>query len=429
MGAEQSKLATSLLQHEELIAEILGDSLIDEEQVVENEETTANDTEHLSNRPNAPRTRDRAYALNEMERLSDAEFTRMFRLNRAAFSWLLEQIHPIIAPHASQSGGRYHPPGEVNSKTKLAATLRWLAGGSYLDICFAFGIASSTFYKADVGILWPTISAIDAVLEIGVPLHDPVELERTSRGFAAKCNNHVNGCVMAIDGWVCRTRCPSKKEVANQLAYRNRKGMWGLSVMAGCDDQCRFTMLSTVCPGSTNDSLSWRMSKVYNEIVAAGLLPARYFLISDEAITAGEVVLSPFPGRSIGKWRDSFNFHLSAMRQTIERAFGILTRRWGIFWRPLVCDFARWTLVIRVCAKLHNLCIDHNIRNDAIPTAAEDHAQGDTAEAVLNVYNSENDGEFPLNSDQTSQRRLRIAEYLKNQGWGRPAHASCNSRA
>ena len=48
------------------------------------------------------------------------------------------------------------------------------------------------------------------------------------------------------------------------------------------------------------------------------------------------------------------------MRQCIERAFGLLTKRWGIFWRPLQCDFDRWPTIINVCAKLHNFCIDHN---------------------------------------------------------------------
>ena len=36
---------------------------------------------------------------------------------------------------------------QINIRTKLAITLRWLAGGSYLDICFAFGISQGTFFK------------------------------------------------------------------------------------------------------------------------------------------------------------------------------------------------------------------------------------------------------------------------------------------
>ena len=40
--------------------------------------------------------------------------------------------------------------------TKLACSLRWMAGGSYLDICFEFGVAIGSFY-ADGGVLWGTL--------------------------------------------------------------------------------------------------------------------------------------------------------------------------------------------------------------------------------------------------------------------------------
>jgi hypothetical protein len=46
------------------------------------------DIPKFSNRKSAPRNRNRAYALEEMHLLSDAEFSRMFRLNREAFYWL-----------------------------------------------------------------------------------------------------------------------------------------------------------------------------------------------------------------------------------------------------------------------------------------------------------------------------------------------------
>lgn len=384
----------------------------------------------FSNRKAAPRNRNRSYAIQEMDDLSDKEFTRMFRLNREAFYWLLNKITPLIAPNASQVGNRYHcPDREITPKTRLAATMRWLGGGSYLDICFAFGVSEPSFYK-ESGVLWPTIAAIDTVLELGFPLNDAERLDTISKGFAAYNGGHMEGCVMAIDGWVCQTRCPTKVEVSNQVAYRNRKGMWGLAVMAGCDHQCRFLMMSVMCPGATNDSLTWRMTEVYRNIVQGDRLPSQYYFASDEAVSADEYVLSPFGGRGLGKWRDSFNYHLSAMRQCIERAFGLLTRRFGIFWRPLQCDHSRWHLVVRVCAKLHNLCIDFNVCgcSDNIPTAAEDHAEEDDHTAVENIYNPDNVGEFPANSDRSSNKRMGLTLGLKEQGYLRPRHAASNSK-
>ena len=122
---------------------------------------------NLSRRRAAPRNRNRGYALQEMDNLSASEFKRMFRLNREAFYWLLLLIKKDIEPKSSLRQ-HLHFDREITAKTKLAITLRWLAGGSNLDICFAFGVATSTFYKSD-GILWGTIAAIDNNIDIGLP--------------------------------------------------------------------------------------------------------------------------------------------------------------------------------------------------------------------------------------------------------------------
>jgi DDE superfamily endonuclease len=372
---------------------------------------------NLSRRRAAPRNRNRGYALQEMDNLSASEFRRMFRLSREAFYWLLLKLKMDLQPKASLRQ-RLHFDREITAKTKLAITLRWLAGGSYLDIYFAFGVAISTFFKSD-GILWGTIAAIDNNIDIGFPLNDIQKLEEISEGFSGQCKRRMTGCVMAVDGWVMKTRCPNITEVTNQICYRNRKGVWGLVIFAGCDHMCRFIMFSVKCPGSTNDCIAWELTKLFQEVVVKKKLPPEYYFICDEAVPANEFVLSPFGGRNIGTWCDSFNYHLSSMRQSIERAFGLLTRRWGIFWRPLQCGYGQWHLIARVCAKLHNICIDSGIL-DLI---------GDSAEIFMNEYQVENVGAFPNNADNSSLKRLQITEYLKQQGYRRPPHARCNSKA
>ena len=54
----------------------------------------------------------------------------------------------------------------------------------------------------------------------------------------------------------------------------------------------------------------------------------------------------------------AFNNLLSSQRITIERAFGILVRRWGILWRPISFSLKKVSKIIRVCAMLHNICVD-----------------------------------------------------------------------
>lgn len=114
--------------------------------------------------------RNRGFALEEFDKLPPYVFERMFRMDRTSFEDLEELVTPHLERDSSMAERSSGSPIPV--RTRLAATLRWLAGGSYIDICFAWGLAHSTFYS-DRGVLWPTIEAIDAIFDIGVPIDNP----------------------------------------------------------------------------------------------------------------------------------------------------------------------------------------------------------------------------------------------------------------
>ena len=138
------------------------------------------------------RIRNRDHALKEMDNMSDSHFKRMFRMSRYAFYRLVEIVTDKSKPtdrcKAENSSG-----SEVSIVTKVACALRWLAGGSYIDICFAFGIAPGSFYHED-GILWGTLKIIDECFTIGFPFQDQHELKRLAASathlsaLAAKCS-------------------------------------------------------------------------------------------------------------------------------------------------------------------------------------------------------------------------------------------------
>ena len=99
--------------------------------------------------------RDRVWGEARIHELSDKHFTRMFRLNRVAFNDLLLKISHLLPgqdlDEAIRSSG-----SPISNYCRLAMTLRWLAGGHYLDICQLYQVDYSTFYSED-GIIWPTI--------------------------------------------------------------------------------------------------------------------------------------------------------------------------------------------------------------------------------------------------------------------------------
>ena len=64
--------------------------------------------------------------------------------------------------------------------------------------------------------------------------------------FSAICfdeQDEFYGCCMAIDGWVCQTRMPYRKGTPDMKSYRNRQGLRGLTVWAGCDARSKLFMM------------------------------------------------------------------------------------------------------------------------------------------------------------------------------------------
>jgi hypothetical protein len=148
---------------------------------------------------------------------------------------------------------------------------------------------------------------------------------------------------------------------------------------------------------------------------SAKKLPPTYFGVGDDAFVNSDTLLTPWSGRGLTIFQDSFNYHLSSMRQTIERAFGIFIRRWGIFNRPLTVALNKWGFLADVCARLHNYCI--RLRQGEPPTRmAVDIQPGDVPQVI---FNEERDGDARLEGLRRS-RRQEITQTLAERGVARP---------
>ena len=67
-----------------------------------------------------------------------------------------------------------------------------------------------------------------------------------------------------------------------------------------------------------------------------------------------------YQGQELSHWKDK-----KLQRQCMERAFGMLVGKWGIFWQPLWFSPEINGYFITVCCKLHNLCLE-NKENSSI---------------------------------------------------------------
>jgi hypothetical protein len=139
------------------------------------------------------RERNRTEPLDRIKNLSEKEFTRFMRVSRNIFYSLLEKITPLIDPSKKGQQNAMNSSGSgISNELKLAATLRYLAGGSYLDITFEFGLGQNSFFHSK-GPLWPTMIALYKVLqdEISFPIQDKNELANIEKGFA-NCSKNAN---------------------------------------------------------------------------------------------------------------------------------------------------------------------------------------------------------------------------------------------
>jgi len=228
----------------------------------------------------------------------------------------------------------------------------------------------------------PTLTyAINVAFQIGLP-RSTEKFSHLANGFTRCTNGELFGCVSAINGWVCKTRKPHQSEVGDVMAYHNRHGCWGLVVLAGCNADCHYNIFSCMYSGSTNYCLAWDVSTA-SKIVEHDDWPSNYYIIGDEAFVCTKNFLTPYSGRGLGPWKDSFNFYLSSMHQCIERSFAPLVQHRGILWRPFQFEFSGWATVLMDVAKLHNFCIDES----DVPLRERHHddvLDGDIFDVMLN---------------------------------------------
>lgn len=281
------------------------------------------------------------------------KFRRMYRMEVEQFEELFNLVRPALETQdvvqAERSSG-----SEVCAEVRLAITLRYLAGGSYLDVCSNFGVSNAEFYRS----VWRCVDAINDTFPIDFPIDDEEELTRLEEGWARKSRRQtLRGVVGAIDGRCIWQTNPGLAVHNPSRYYCARKDKFALLLMAICDSDRRFRWFDISATPTTHDSLAWIQTKL-GQRVKNGDLPARFFFIGDCAFTNTHSMISP--GHD-----DDFNFEHSSMRINIECAFGLLVRRWGILWRSLEMDFNKSGSVVGCCIRLHNFCINKRLELNA----------------------------------------------------------------
>jgi hypothetical protein len=203
-------------------------------------------------------TRDREAALARLNAYADNEFKRRFRMHRYQFDMLVSHLRTELEPQtawakqcAINSSGSW-----VKAELKIAATLRVLAGGSYLDASDLFAVSATSFHR---NTFWPVIIAVCNCTEefldnVHFPFDDEEELHKHERTFT-RFQKHFEGTAAAGDGCAFRIKRPSARQVADdvQSAF-TRKYSWAYGFILFCDGNLNIMSVEATHVASTNDA-------------------------------------------------------------------------------------------------------------------------------------------------------------------------------
>jgi hypothetical protein len=250
---------------------------------------------------------------------SDKKFFEQFRMRKPVFQQLLLWLER----NAHFRGSRYQ-----SAEQKLMIFLWVLGHGeSQRNAAHRFQVSQSSVHR----LIQQLLAALE-ILHVAIVRPKPddwldpsLELDPTLNSFS--------GCIGAIDG----THIPAHVHVSKQLRWRDRKGAVTQNVFAAVRRDLSFSYVLAGAEGSMNDA-----SLCDQALSRSFTIPAHRYYLGDSGFGMRRGIVVPFPGvrYHLQDWRNAgtppetrkelYNLRHARIRACVERAFGLLKRRFKI---------------------------------------------------------------------------------------------------
>ncbi|XP_054091535.1 uncharacterized protein LOC128923103 [Zeugodacus cucurbitae] len=311
-----------------------------------------------------------------------AKFKEYTRMSIETFDYILEKIGDKLKKKWSNFIKVPICPCE-----RLIVTLRFLAtGASFASLAFSFRLGKSTvgaIVKETTQVLWDNMFTI----------HMPQPNEQCFQEIAEqywKLWNFPN-CIGAIDGKHIRIKCPGN----TGSMYYNYKHFFSIVLQGIADANCKFIAVEVGGYGKQSDGGTFSSSKIFN-LLKSGELPVPgntclpnseeivpYVFLGDEAYPLLECLLRPYSRKEITEDHEYFNARLSRARKCIECAFGLLSARFRILWKPIETDPLFAELLVKCICLLHNIIIDL----EGLDENLKEEVQKENLEKIIKEFN------------------------------------------
>ncbi|XP_054820765.1 protein ALP1-like [Prosopis cineraria] len=225
---------------------------------------------------------------------------------------------------------------------------------------------------------------------------------------------YFKDCVGAIDGTHIRVKVPS----LDAPRYRGRKEFPTQNVLATCTFDLKFTYVLPGWEGTASDSriIKNALTREDKLIIPEG----KYYLV-DAGFMLTRGLVTPYRGvryhlKEYSKrnpplnYRELFNLRHAKLRNAIERAFGVLKKRFSILSNATEPTYGikAQNMIIYVCCILHNFLVSMDPIKDLL----------EEVDAVLTRENHSNDNNRAQRGDNNEAARGELLrENIANQMW------------
>ncbi|KAK9745526.1 DDE superfamily endonuclease [Popillia japonica] len=152
------------------------------------------------------------------------------------------------------------------------------------------------------------------------------------------------------------------KPNAEEHNFVNRKGYHSINCQIICDYKLKITNIFANYGGSSHDSFIWRNSQMNDYLRTLYQANERCWLVGNSAYPLLPYLMTPYRN-PINDAEERYNqAHISA-RNVVERCIGLLKMRFRCLLKERTARYAPHFVckLVKVCAALHNMCIDASI--------------------------------------------------------------------
>lgn len=271
-------------------------------------------------------------------------------------------------------------------------------GDSYRTIAFSFRVGRSTvsgIVSEVCALLWKYLQPIY------MPFPDKEMWTKSAETFKSAWN--FPNCVASIDGKHVTIQC-SKNSGSNYWCYKQK---FSVVLLAIVDANYQFIAIDVGACGKDSDagifersSMGQRLeNKTFNlpedTPIMTGGSAVPYVIVGDQGFSLKTYLMRPFP-ESKAKYDErftNFNKRLSRARRVAENAFGILSKKWRVFQRPMQLEPENVVKVVKAACCLHNFLRQKKVNMEHLDELTDDVIRNEIASMLpleINARRSNN---------------------------------------